>query len=300
MAIGAELLGMAKGAGTAAIGQGLGMLFGGMQDRRQLKQAGKLQELQIKGSKEMTDYNTEAGRKAQLAMWRDTGLPAQVEQAEAAGLSKALLYGGGGAGGATTGQGASAGSVSGQSAGDPNAAMANGMQLAMLKAQTDNLNANTKKTEEEANNIAGVDRTGKEETNRGTKFQNDLNDFLRENYVELSNAELSKAEVEAEKGQAEWKTQQAVDYGAKGEKDNFELGHNWRDPNSPKAKMLKAEQDKAVVELKKAKAESNIAKAEETIRVFAAKMAKQGLDPKSPWYVKFGADLLKRAGLNPL
>ena len=52
----------------------MGLLLEGHNDRRQLRQQEKLQNLEIKGSKELTDYNAAK----QLEMWKATNYPAQV------------------------------------------------------------------------------------------------------------------------------------------------------------------------------------------------------------------------------
>ena len=48
----------------------------------------------------------EEQRKIQMQMWKDTNYAAQVEELKKAGLSIGLMYGKGGAGGTTTGAGA--------------------------------------------------------------------------------------------------------------------------------------------------------------------------------------------------
>ena len=88
--------------GMQAANQGLGAILGlalqGQADRRQLAQQGKLQALQIKGSKELTDYNANK----QMEMWRNTSYPAQMEMLKKAGLNPALIYEGSGQGGSTS------------------------------------------------------------------------------------------------------------------------------------------------------------------------------------------------------
>ena len=76
----------------------MGLLLEGHNDRRQLRQQEKLQNLEIRGSKELTDYNAAK----QLEMWKATNYPAQVEQMKLAGLNPALAYGMGGGGGVTS------------------------------------------------------------------------------------------------------------------------------------------------------------------------------------------------------
>lgn len=138
------------------IGGILGQVFAKSEDRRQLRQQGRLQELQIQGSKELTDYNYAK----QLQMWKDTNYKAQVEQLEAAGLNPGLLYGMSGGGGTTTGSGAGASVTGAQSKGGGGEMLAlaqTGMGLALQRAQQANIEANTEKTKAEAAKIAGVD-----------------------------------------------------------------------------------------------------------------------------------------------
>lgn len=143
-------------AAQQAVGGGLGAIFNLIGQGAQYKQQKRLQELQIKGQKELTDYNTSK----QLQMWMDTNYPAQVEQLKKAGLNPALLYGHGGGGGATAS--VTPGAVSGGQAQNPAAIMAQtamGLNTAMQSAQIQALKAQTNKTNVEAAKIAGVDTT---------------------------------------------------------------------------------------------------------------------------------------------
>lgn len=139
--LGQQMLGQAA---TGATGGVLGMIFGKQQDRRQRKQAQKLQDMQIRGQKEMTDYNYNK----QMQMWRDTNYSAQMDQLEAAGLNPGLIYGMGGGGGATTA--VNAGSVGGQAAaaevtgGAQGMGIITGAQLRLLEAQRENVEADTR------------------------------------------------------------------------------------------------------------------------------------------------------------
>lgn len=154
-----EQLGQQIGGGAA--GAILGLALGGWNDKRQYNQQEDLQRLQIQGNKEMTDY----AYKKQMEMWNATNYWAQVEQMRKAGLNPAMMYGMSGGGGATMGSGG--GGVSGASApvggGEVGAMMGMGMQMQMIKAQKDLIEAQTNKTNTEANKIGGVD-TKKTET----------------------------------------------------------------------------------------------------------------------------------------
>ena len=102
-------------------------------------------------------------RKIQMQMWKDTNYAAQVEEMKKAGLSIGLKYGKGGAGGATTGAGAtgvnapSAPTGMGLQSGSQLAAQVANIEL--TKAQTENVRADTERK-------LGVDKTKVEaETN---------------------------------------------------------------------------------------------------------------------------------------
>lgn len=145
-----ETLGMQAAQG--ALGAAMGMALEGHNDRRQLKQQQKLQNLQIQGQQQLTDYNF----KKQLEMWEKTNYGAQVEQLKKAGLNPGLLYGMGGAGGATTG--IQPGNVSGADAPKGGQeAMGMGLQLAsqqlqLIKAQKENIEADTANKEADTAN----------------------------------------------------------------------------------------------------------------------------------------------------
>lgn len=153
--------------GMNAANQGLGTIFGmalgAYNDRRQLKQQERLQNLQIEGQKNMTDYNYSK----QLQMWKDTNYGAQKAQLQAAGLNPGLLYGMGGGGGATVG-GAS-GSVQGANAPAGGQEI---MGMMMQQAQLKLLEAQTRKTNTEADNIGegGVNRINTELDNIIKKY----------------------------------------------------------------------------------------------------------------------------------
>lgn len=134
---------------------GLGMLLGGLQDKRQRRQQQKLQDMQIAGNKQMIDYQMQK----QLEMWKNTNYSAQVGELEKAGLNSGLIYGMSGGGGTTTGN--ASGGVTGSSAaghsGEPQAMMGLGIQRGMMQAQLDLIKAQTEKTKAEAIKTAGVD-----------------------------------------------------------------------------------------------------------------------------------------------
>jgi len=142
---------LAEGAGSAIIGSALGMALGKYNDQRQYQMQEKLQGLQIKGQKELASNAHEL----QLDSWNKTNYGAQVEHLKKAGLNPALLYGMGGTGGATMG-GVAGGAVSGGAAPTGGGEMGMGMQMALMNAQKENIEADT------ANKKAGVEVAGSE------------------------------------------------------------------------------------------------------------------------------------------
>lgn len=138
-----NVLTMAENAATGGIiGIGTGLIGNAMQARQQEK----LQELQIRGQKEMTDYNA----RKQLEMWNATGYVGQVKQMDEAGINSALLYGNGGGGGSTAITGGNVGSASAEGGAK---AVQGGMEIGMqMKAQTELLQAQKENVEADTAN----------------------------------------------------------------------------------------------------------------------------------------------------
>lgn len=148
MAIG-NILGMIAGPAIGAVAGGL------MQDnqrQKQLAQQQKLMDMQKKGAMELSKYNQDL----QMDMWNRTNVGAQIEHYKKAGMNPALMYGMGGGGGTTTGSGGG-GMPSVATAENPSAGVAQQMGMAMMKSQLDLMQAQAKKTNVEADKIAGVD-----------------------------------------------------------------------------------------------------------------------------------------------
>lgn len=158
-----------------AVGAGIGMLLQGQADKRQLKQQEKLQELQIKGQKQMTDYNTAK----QYDMWLKTNYPAQVEQLQKAGLNPGLLYGMSGGGGTTAS--ISTGNVEGgkapQGGGEIQSVMGMGMQLQLMDAQRKVLESQAALNQVEAAKKSGVDTENVKADTQNKILQSVINDY---------------------------------------------------------------------------------------------------------------------------
>lgn len=133
-----------------AVNAGMGIILGGHNDWRQVKQQERLQELQIRGQKEMTDYQM----MKQLEMWKNTNYAPTVAEMNKAGINPALLYGMKGGGATTVGNaqgivtGGQAASGGGKEIQDM---MGMGIQRELLQAQKENIQADTKLKETEAN-----------------------------------------------------------------------------------------------------------------------------------------------------
>ena len=123
--------------GGAILGIGLQAINNG----RQVNQQRELTQIQSAAQKDLTDYNQEKA----YQMWQKTNYEAQVEQLKKAGLNAGLLYGMGGAGGATAN--VTAGSVTGgqapQGGREVQDLMGIGLQAELLKAQKENIQADT-------------------------------------------------------------------------------------------------------------------------------------------------------------
>jgi hypothetical protein len=92
------------------------------------------------------------GHELQMDMWNKTNYPAQMAMMKEAGLNPALMYGMSGGGGTTAGS-QGGGSASGGQAGILDIGSA--LNAAKLKAEIDNINAQTNKTKEETKTETG-------------------------------------------------------------------------------------------------------------------------------------------------
>lgn len=125
------------------IDTGMGLLLEGHNDRRQLRQQGKLNEQQYSIDNRMAEANYERS----MRMWEDTNYGAQMEQLDKAGLNPALMYKSGGAGGTTA---APTGNVTASKA------PAGGMEIMNMmatRAQIELIKAQTEKTKAETGNV---------------------------------------------------------------------------------------------------------------------------------------------------
>lgn len=258
------------------------------EDRRQLEQQKKLNQDQLDKNREAAKYSSDL----QYEMWKKTNYGAQRAEIEDAGLNPALLYGMSGNGGSTGS--ASAGGVSGGQAASAAATQQNKLAMGMQLAQTALMTAQAEKTNAETDNLkAGTERTGVQtegERARVTaqEFQNAINSQIGvQNFAERWAKETDKIELEASRMNAEWEAFQAAGF----------KGKSFDDPNSPLAKALTAGWEKSVTDLANAKKDGNIKEATAAIETYKANLAKQGISPDSPWYVKLLGDLMEKVGM---
>ena len=132
----------------------MGIGAGAINDSRQLGMQGQLTEMQLKNQMKLNQDNA----RLNYDMWKKTNYKAQTDELVKAGLNPGLLYGmGGGAGGATA---QTAGASSAGTAGiaqRSGGAEGMGIQAAMMKAQIDNIKADTREKNVNADKTEGVD-----------------------------------------------------------------------------------------------------------------------------------------------
>lgn len=158
-----------KTAGGALLGIGLNKLG----QKGQLKQQQKLQDQQIKGAKEMSDY----GMDKQKELWDKTNYGAQADHLRKAGLNVGLMYGmGGGAGGTTGTEGG--GMPTTATAEAPSGGNRNIMDMALMKAQTAVMESQARKNNVEADKTEGVDTEEKSISNRKAELETKVRESL--------------------------------------------------------------------------------------------------------------------------
>lgn len=260
----------AIGIGIGAAQGVLGMALQKGQDRRQMEQQRQLQNLQMHGAKEMSEFE----REQQMKMWNDTNYGAQKKHMIDAGLNPGLMYGMSGGGGTTTGGGSGAMPTS-ASAEAPSAGVENLMGMAMMKSQIRVMESQAKKNEAEAEATSGVKTEQAAEQTRGQKFDNDVKESIGMDKLvgrEIAEIEKNDATTRKERMLVEsWESvMHATDSGKRTEHTSEE---------SRIYKTLKNEYEKA-------KSELNLSKAEEVIKAWSTELINDGMPPDSPWYYK--------------
>lgn len=130
--------------GTAMTG--LGMLTDRVREERALGHQKQLMGLQLGHQKDLNKQ----GAALQYEMWQKTNYPAQMKMLQEAGLNPSLLYGMGGAVGATTGSQGGGSAAGGQAPQPIKANLLMGLEAKMMEAQIENVKADTAKKKGEA------------------------------------------------------------------------------------------------------------------------------------------------------
>lgn len=144
----------------AGVSAASGMAMQHKANKDQIKQQQKLQDQQIKGQKELNNFNQELGMKN----WRETNYSAQREQMQKAGLNIGMMYGGTQSGGQTMNAGGSVAGAQAEDQGKASREMAGmgvqtAMQMALMEAQKENIEADTDLKKVDAGKKAGIDTT---------------------------------------------------------------------------------------------------------------------------------------------
>lgn len=296
------ILGMLGGAALGALGGIIGNSQKKREAERQHKRQQELMDKQQGQSKEMYDY-TQAGNKEmydyQLSR---TNAKAQMSEMKQAGLNPALMYGMGGEGGAGSGSMGAGSSATGSA---PTASKADVQnitapmdmaQMMLMKAQKENIEANTENTKADTAKKSGVDTEQAEQNVRATTFANDVNEMVTvAKQANKGSAEVEIQETMAQMMDAEWQQFKGVGFGKR------EFG----DPEALANKAMKAGFEKAILEIKDIQARINNTNAntsrtkiQSIIDNYKANLAEEGINPESPAIVKGIIDALIKMG-NP-
>lgn len=210
---GASIGSVIPGLGTTLggiIGGGLGLIGGLFKGDNGLKDKQKLMNQAWEYEKQGMALQYQYGQQAadseyarNLRMWKATNYSAQAKEMEAAGLSKGLMYGGGGGQAAST-AGGDGMQPSGPKMNPVEAALqqqAMGLQIKQIEAQNRLASAETAKTLAEANKIAGVDTKGQELNNKWQEIENRIQ-LSKENIAESN---ITEAAANAKKAVELWK-----------------------------------------------------------------------------------------------
>lgn len=207
-------LGMQAGATAAsgAAGGIMGMIFGGLADKRQVKQQKKLQALQIAGAKELTDYQ----KLKDLEFWKATSYPGQMAMLKEAGLNPALMYGMSGGGGTTVGGGGGmpTGGAAPSGGGEMMAATGMGIQLGMMDANRKLIEAQTENVKADTTKKSGVDTTEAEtrieSLKQGITNAKQQEQIMKiEKYLKQLDAKVGGATMEDKIEQIQWIAERA-------------------------------------------------------------------------------------------
>ncbi len=185
--------------GAAVVGglvQGIGM---GVQNKRNEKAFEQGQQYQQQQYQNQMGLNLQ-GHGLQKEMWDYTNYGNQMKHMREAGLNPSLMYGMKGGGGVTTGSQGGGSAASAQAPSQPNVDMSTammGMQMQLMKAQADNLDA---KTNNEKEGVAKKLDAEVKNVMQDTKFKEEMT------RTQVEKTEAAHYDAVLQKLNAEWGT----------------------------------------------------------------------------------------------
>lgn len=275
--------------GIAGVAQaGISMIGQRAREKRAFENQKELMNLQNKNQMGLN----EQGQQLQMKTWEQTSYPAQLEMMKKAGLSTGLMYGGGaGSGGSTGSQGG--GSAASGSAPSPQpmelgSAMQTAANIALLKAQKENIEADTNAK------ITGEAYQSGIQTEEGkARTKNILQDTSKK--VEETNKTYQEGFskfIENEKERYKMASPTTVDVFRSKHYGTMQI-----EDGSPEAEKIRLGVETLGEQLEGLKKENNIKAAELRIKEFEAKLADEGISSNSPYYIKLMTDILRKIGV---
>lgn len=175
---------------------GMGLIKDGIDRRAQRKQQEKMNAQARNQQEQLNMFNQKLG----MQTWKETNYEAQREQMERAGLNVGLMYGQGGGGGTTLGN--YGGNVSAGQASPSGMGLQQGMALALMKAQKENIEADTKNKTAQADKTAGIDTQNAILDSDWKKIQNEIAGRSKEDILKGIELQNEKTVTEIRQGLA--------------------------------------------------------------------------------------------------
>lgn len=282
-AIGSAIPGIGTAAGAIAGGI-LGLFSGGGSGKKDKKLMQQAWEYEKEGMGLQYQYNNqmaEANQERNKELWDYTNFEAQRRHLEQAGLSVGLMYGNGGATGASTSGGQGSGV---QKPGNPTEAAiqskALGIQMQQMQSQTALNTASAAKQMAEAEKIKGVD-TQETKANidnliAATDSEKERRNLIKQQtWTEVAQAEVLNSTADfntAKKEEVKWQ----IENYKKGLKKMQEEIISLKIDNSYKAQVLDDQVKQAA--LMTAQMTTNLTKTQGDIQKIAAEIQKMGYD----------------------
>lgn len=246
MALPLALIAGAAMTGIKAMGQN-------SRERKAMQNQKELMDVQFRNQQALNQQ----GADLQLQQWKDTNYEAQMKELKKAGLNPSLIYGMGGAGGATAGSQGGGIASGGQAPQPQQLDMAQTMQLGLMKAQKENIEADTE------NKKANTEGTGMNTEN--TSFDLDIKRKLEEWTVKAGNATL-RAETAESKNKAHDVMSKFMGETGSDDMDNYDYGNKREKKYEEiqKGEITRQQRERIATELMKANEELTKAKKELT------------------------------------